>query len=88
MSFPELDCLGSFQDDIRTGRSVPGGLSPGAVEKIREGGFDLTRDTPMDLDLERGPGGGGERAEDFDLEFAEKGESRFRDADVPSAIFG
>lgn len=86
--FPELDCLGSFQDDIRTRRSVPGGLSPRAVEKIREGGFDLTRDTPMDLDLERGPGGRRRRAEDFDLGLAEKGESRFRDADVPSAIFG
>lgn len=41
----------------------------------------------MDLDLERGPGGR-RRAEGFDLGFAEKGESRFRDADVPSAIFG
>lgn len=42
----------------------------------------------MVLDLEGGPGGRRRRAEGFDLGFAEKGESRFRDADVRSAIFG
>lgn len=44
MYFPELNCLGSFQDDIRTRRSIPFGLSPRAVEKIRSSRFDLTKD--------------------------------------------
>lgn len=86
MYFYELDCLGYFQNDIRTKRSVPLGLSPRAVAKIRSGKFDLTKDLPMDRDLEKEPASTRE-ARDLDLGFADNGESRFRDLDVPSAMF-
>lgn len=87
MYFYELDCIGYFQDDIRTRRSVPLGLSPRAVAKIRSGMFDLTKDLPMDRDLEKEPASMREVGY-LDLGFADKGENRFRDLDVPSAMLG
>ena len=53
------------------------------MEKIRSGGFDLTRDLPMDADLERRPGERGTE-DGFELRLAERGQSRFGDVDVPS----
>ena len=100
MYYPELDCVGIFQNEIQTKRSVPFGLSPRAVEKIRSGRFDLRRDLPMDADLELRPA---ERGTEYDFEmeseerrmedgfeqgFEESGQSRFEDGDVPSPLFG
>ena len=103
MYFPELDCLGAFQSDIRArkvGEEMPFGieLRPRAVKRIREGRFDLRRDLPMDLDLE---GEVEERdsenlkrrveeRESRDLRAVRerKGESRFRDGVVPESLFG
>lgn len=85
MYFPQLNCLGNFQYHIRTRRSVPAGLSPRAVERIRSGEFDLTKDLPMDLDLEQKPASK-RTAGDSDFGFGEMGESRFRDVDAPSPM--
>lgn len=80
MYFTELDCLGAFETDILTKRSVPVGVSPRAVEKIRSEGFDRKRD----LGLGQEPA----EAEDFGQGLKEKGRSRFRDVFRPSALFG
>ena len=92
--------MGNFQEQIRTKRSIPFGLSPRAVEKIRSGRFDLRRDLPMDADLELRPAEGGtedefeivsgeRRTEDgFERGFEERGQSRIGDGDVPSSLFG
>ena len=59
MYFTELECLGTFQSYIQTKRDLPFKLplSHRAIEKIRTGKFDLTKDLPMDADLEERPDG-------------------------------
>ena len=91
MYFPELDCLGAFQNDIRArkvGGKMPFGvkLRSRAMKRIREGKFDLRRDLPMDLDLE----GGVEERKNGDLKrgVERKGESRFRDGVMHESLFG
>ena len=84
--FPELDCMGVVQRAILSGRSVPFGLSPRAVAKIRSGGFNLTKDLPMDRDLEQKPASTRE-AVDVDMKFTDTDESLFGDLDMPSANF-
>ena len=99
MYFTELECLGVFQSYIQTKRDLPfhTSLSHKAIKKIRAGNFDLTKDLPMDLDLEQGPEGRS-RLEDDDenvdfgpfsnpLGDTEMHMGRFRDTDVPSAMF-
>ena len=91
MYFPELDCLGAFQNDIRARKvedKMPFGveLRPRAMKRIREGTFDLKRDLPMDLDLEgeveeRGTG-------DSKREVERKAKSRFRDGVMQESLFG
>ncbi|KAM0799915.1 hypothetical protein BDR22DRAFT_973322 [Usnea florida] len=91
--FPELNCLGAFQDKIITKRDdeeMPFGikLTPRAAKRIREGKFDLERDLPMDSDLE----GGMEERETGELKrgWGREGESRFGDEDggVDEILFG
>ena len=99
MYFTELDCLGSFQYDIRTKRSsVPvGGLSEKAMKRIREGKFDLKRDLPLDRDLGRRAGKvGGEKEsrspfryeDERGSRFRDEGPRRFRGGDGVSIMFG
>ena len=59
MYFTELNCLGEFQDSIQTKRDLPfqASLSHRSIENIRAGKFDLTKDLPMDVDLEQKPEG-------------------------------
>ena len=61
-------------------------LSLRAVEKINSGRCDLTNDLPMDVVMQGRPTAR-ETSDDFDLAFAENGESRFKDVDLPSALF-
>ena len=75
---PELSCLGAFEIDILTKMSVPVGISPRAVEKIRSEGFDLK----SNLGLGQDPAGSGEQR------VKGKGRSRFRDLFRPLALFG
>lgn len=83
--FPELDCLGLFQNHLQKKSSVPAGLSPRAVERIRSGKFDLRKDLPMDIDLEQEPASN-RTAGGSNFGIEEMGESRFRDVDAPSPI--
>ena len=80
MYYPELNCLGAFQADILTKRSVPVGVSPRAVEKIRSEGFGLGKDLGLGQEPVEG--------EHFGQGFKEKGRSRFKDVFRPSALFG
>ena len=81
MYFPELNCVGYF--NIPPKRSLPRGVSPRAVEKIRSGVSNLKR--YLHLDQEQASSG---EKEGFDLEIEGKGKSRFRDVDKPSGMFG
>lgn len=83
MYFPELKCTGAFETDLPTKRSVPRGVSPRAVEKIRSAGSNLT----SDLHLNQEPTSSGEEG-DFDPGFGEKGKSRFKDINRPSGMLG
>ena len=60
MYFTELECLGTFQSYIQTKRDLPFKLplSRRAIEKIRTGKFDLTKDLPMMLICRRDQTGG------------------------------
>lgn len=44
LRYPELDCLGKFQSDIRSKRNVPFQVSSRTVQKIRSGELDLKED--------------------------------------------
>ena len=98
MYFTELECLGTFQTYIQTKRDVPfpTSLSHKAIKKIRAGKFDLTKDLPMDVDLEQEPEGW-PTSEDDDVDFefsanplgdSESHMSRFKDMDTPSPMYG
>ena len=97
MYFTELDRLGTFQSDIQTKRDLPfqTSLSHRAIEKVRTGKFDLTKDLPMDTDLEERPGGRSlTEDEDLDIEFSEdplgypeRHNGRFKDIDAPTEMF-
>lgn len=99
MYFTELECLGTFQYYIQTKRDLPFQLplSHKAIKKIRAGNFDLTKDLPMDVDLEQEPGGVRPTPEDEGVgyEFSadplgdtETEVGRFKDIDAPSPMFG
>lgn len=48
----ELQCLGTFQSDVKRRRDLPfeSALSPKAVERIRQGKSDLRRDITKNTD--------------------------------------
>ena len=84
---------------MKTKRDLPvqTSLSHKAIKKIRAGKFDLTKDLPMDVDLEQEPGGRAAPEEDDDVAFefsasplgdTENPMGRFKDMDAPSAMFG
>ena len=98
MYFTELECLGTFQSYIQTKRDLPfqTSLSRRAIEKIRTGKFDLTKDLPMDIDLEERPDGRSfTEDEDLDVEFSEDPlgypemhNGRFKDINAPTEMYG
>ena len=98
MYFTELECLGTFQSYIQTKRDLPFNLplSRRAIEKIRTGKFDLTKDLPMDADLEERPDRRSPTEdEDLNIEFSEHPlgytethNGRFKDIDAPTEMYG
>ncbi|KAM0803943.1 hypothetical protein BDR22DRAFT_838394 [Usnea florida] len=95
MYFTELECLGQFQSYIQTKRDLPfqSSLSHRAIEKIRTGRFDLTKDLPMDTDLEERPDRRSLTGdEDLDIEdplgYPDMHKGRFKDVNAPTEMYG
>ena len=98
MYFTELECLGTFQSYIQTKRDLPFKLplSRRAIDKIRTGKFDLTKDLPMDINLEERPDGRRPTEdEDLDIEFpqdplgyTESHNGRLKDINAPTEMYG
>ena len=90
MYFTELECLGQFQSYIQTKRDLPfhTSLSHRAIEKIRTGKFDLTKDLPMDTDLEERPDRRSFTGDEDLLGYPDKHHGRFKDVDAPTEMYG